>query len=53
MGYSGVKCFIPIRVGFDELCRWVEWDKMVLGGFLPSGWHLMDCGGGLSGIKRC
>ena len=43
--------FFPIRVGFDGLCRWVEWDKEALGGFFPSGWDLMDCVGGLSGIK--
>ena len=36
----------------DGLCRWVEWDKEALGGFFPSGWDLMDCVGGLSGIKR-
>ena len=38
--------------GLDGLCRWVEWDKEALGGFFPSGWELMDCVGGLSGIKR-
>ena len=36
---------------FDGLCRWVEWDKVALGVFFPSGWYLMDCVGGSSGIK--
>ena len=40
-------------MAFDGLWRWVEWDKEVLGGYLPSGWYLMDCVGGFSGIKRC
>ena len=39
------------RVGFDGLYRWVEWDKVALGVFFPSGWDLMDCVGGWSGIK--
>ena len=43
MGKSGVRRFFPIRVGFDGLCRWVEWDKVALGVFFPSGWDLMDC----------
>ena len=32
-----------MRVGYDILCRWVEWDKEALGGIFPSGWDLMDC----------
>ena len=36
-------------MGFDGLCRWVEWDKVALGVFFPSGWDLIDCVGGLSG----
>ena len=43
--------FFSIRVKFDGLCRWVEWDKVALGVFFPSGWDLMDCVGGLSGIN--
>ena len=35
--------FFPIRVGFDGLCRWAEWDKVALGVFFSSGWDLMDC----------
>ena len=34
---SGVRCLFPIRVGFDGLCRWVEWDKVALGVFFSSG----------------
>ena len=30
-------------MGFEGLCRWVEWDKVALGVFFPSGWDLMDC----------
>ena len=44
-GLSGIQwrwVFFFIRVGFDGLCRWVEWDKETLGVFLPSGWELMD-----------
>ena len=32
-GWSGIKwcqVFFPIRVGIDGLCRWMEWDKVVL-----------------------
>ena len=43
--------FFPIRVGFDGLCRWVEWDKVALGVFFPSEGNLMECVGGLSRIK--
>ena len=38
-------------MGFDGLCRWVERVKVALSGFFPSEWDLMDCVGGLSGIK--
>ena len=43
--------FILIRAELDGLCRWVQWDKGALGVFSSSGWDLMDCVGGLSGIK--
>ena len=33
MGEGGVWCFFPMRAGFDGLCRWVEWEKEVSGGF--------------------
>ena len=33
--------------------RWVEWGKVVIGVFFPSGWDLMYCVGGWSGIKWC
>ena len=55
-GLSGIKwrqVFFPIRVGFDGLCRWVEWDKVALGGFFPSGWDLMDCEPAASGWVDC
>ena len=35
--------FFFIRMGFDGLCRWAEWDKVALGVFFSSGWDLMDC----------
>ena len=34
-------------MGFDGLCKWVKWEKVALGVFLPSGWDLMD---GVSGL---
>ena len=43
--------FFLNRLGFDELCRSVEWDKVGLGVFFSSGWDLMDCVGEWSGIK--
>ena len=43
--------FFPIRVGFDGLRRWVKWDKGALGAFFLSGWDLMDCVDGISGIE--
>ena len=36
----------------NGLSGWVVWDNEALGVFIPSGWDLMDCVGGLSGIKR-
>ena len=51
MGGVALGVFFSIRVRFDGLCRWVEWDKVALGVFFPSGWDLMDCVGGWSGLK--
>ena len=31
----------------STMYRRVEWDKVALGIFFPSGWDLMDCVGGL------
>ena len=33
----------PRRRGMERGYRWVEWDKVALGVFFPSGWDLMDC----------
>ena len=34
-----------------DIYRWLEWDKVSLGAYFPSGWDLVVCVGGLSGIK--
>ena len=35
-----------IRVELDGLCRWVQWDKVVLGVHHASGWDFLNCGYG-------
>ena len=51
VGYSDFRCFFPIRVEFDGLCRWVEWDKVALDVLFPIKVGFEDYAGGRSGIK--